>query len=161
MTLLSGKEHTRVPRLSGTTRPLCQHELLPGMLAGHAFYSMPDKKKKLSRSTHYCVWSDYLDKLQNNYKHFKLKRENLHPFVIHTSHEYYNVNLVHSFVDLSSRGASISMISISLDVRRVQKSYFLGIVDVRGKRLKQMKKMNIPQHLLIVHCGNSVQTDGR
>ena len=118
-------------------------------------------KKKLSRSTHYCVWSDYLDKLQNNYKHFKLKRETLHPFVIHTSHEYFKVNLVHSFVDLSSRGASISMISISLDVRRVQKSYFLGNVDVRGKRLRQMKKMNIPQHLLIVHCGNSVQTDGR
>ena len=69
----------------------------------------------------------------------------------------HKVNLVHLFVVLSSCGASISMISISLDVRKVQKSYFfLANVNVDGKHLKQIKKINIPQYLLIVHCGNSV-----
>ena len=93
---------------------------------------------------------DYLD-----YKHFKLKRENF-AFICHISQEYEKVNLVHLFVVLSSCGVSISMISISLDVRKVQKSYVLANVNVDGKHLKQIKKINIPQHLLIVHCGKSV-----
>ena len=42
------------------------------------------------------------------------------------------------------------MISISQDVRKVQKSYFLENVHVYGKHLKQIKKINIPPHLLIV-----------
>ena len=61
-------------------------------------------------------------------------------------------------------GASISMISISLDVRKVQKiqkGYFLANVNVDGKNLKKIKKINILVHLMIVHCGNSVLTDGR
>ena len=40
-------------------------------------------------------------------------------------------------------------------------SYFSANVNVDGKHLKQIKKINIPLHLLIVHCGNSVLTDGR
>ena len=35
------------------------------------------------------------------------------------------------------------MISISLDVGKVQKSYFLTNVNVDGKQLKQIKKINI------------------
>ena len=93
--------------------------------------------------------------LQYDYKHFKLKRENF-AFICHISQEYEKVNLVHLFVVLSSCGVSISMISISLDVRKVQKSYVLANVNVDGKHLKQIKKINIPQHSLIVHCGNSV-----
>ena len=62
------------------------------------------------------------------------------------------ISLVHLFVVLSSCGASLSMISISLDVSKVQKGYFLANVNVDGKHLKQIKKINIPQHLLIFHC---------
>ena len=40
-------------------------------------------------------------------------------------------------------------------------SYFSANVNVDGKDLKQIKKINIPLHLLIVHCGNSVLTDSR
>lgn len=45
--------------------------------------------------------------------------------------EYHKVNLVHLFVVLSSCWTSISMISISLDVRKVQKSYFLDTMTKR------------------------------
>ena len=45
--------------------------------------------------------------------------------------EYHKVNLVHLFVVLSSCWTLISMISISLDVRKVQKSYFLDTMTTR------------------------------
>ena len=45
--------------------------------------------------------------------------------------EYHKVNLVHLFVVLSSCWTSISMISISLDLRKVQKSYFLDTMTTR------------------------------
>ena len=45
--------------------------------------------------------------------------------------EYHKVNLVHLFVVLSSCWASISMILISLDVRKVQKSYFVDMMTTQ------------------------------
>ena len=41
-------------------------------------------------------------------------------------------------------------------VNLIYMSYFLANVNFNGKHLKQIIKINIPQHLLIVHCGNSV-----
>ena len=38
----------------------------------------------------------------------------------------------------------------------IQKSCFLANVNVDGKHLRQIKKINIQQRLPIVHCGNSV-----
>ena len=61
-----------------------------------------------------------------------------------------------------SVGASISMISISLDRRKIQKSCFLANVNVDGKHLRQFKKINIQQRLPIVgpvtNTGNSILT---
>ena len=100
-------------------------------------------------------WSDYLDyNMITNISNWK--GQILRSFAIHISQEYEKINLVHLFVVLSSCVVSISMISISLDLRKVQKSYVLANVNVDGKHLKQIKKINIPQHLLIVHCWKSV-----
>ena len=67
---------------------------------------------------------------------------------------YHNINLAHLFV-VSVR-ASISMISSSLDGRKIQKSCLLANVNVDGKHLRQVTKINIQHRLPIVHCGNSV-----
>ena len=75
-------------------------------------------------------------------------------FCFHLQYIYigkkYNINLVHLFV--VSVGASISIISISLERRKIQKSCFLANVNVDGKHLRQIKKINIQQRLPIVHC---------
>ena len=38
VTLLSGKEHTRVPCLSGTTRPLCRSNMERTLISGSDLY---------------------------------------------------------------------------------------------------------------------------
>ena len=70
------------------------------------------------------------------YKHFKLRRGNF-AFFCNTSisAKKYNINLVHLFV--VSVGASISMISISLDRRIVH----CGNSVVAGGRVKNGAKM--------------------
>ena len=56
---------------------------------------------------------------------------------------------------------SISMISSYLDGRKIQKSCLLANINVDGKHLRQITKINIQQYLPIVQCGNSVLAGGR
>ena len=49
----------------------------------------------------------------------------------------------------------------SLDGRKIQKSCLLANVNVDGKHLRQITKINIQQRLPIVHCGNSVLAGSR
>ena len=50
---------------------------------------------------------------------------------------------------------------LSQDGRKVQKSCLLPNVNVDGKHLRQITKINIQQRLPIVRCGNNVLAGGR
>ena len=64
---------------------------------------------------------------------------------------YFSIETISNMAPQDERTLGVNLISISLDVRKVQKSsFFSANVNVDDEHLKQIKKINTPLHLLVV-----------